>query len=316
MPNYGFDDENETETETENENKKPQGTFTRQTAKLQNIFSIPAPVKRLFDLVPIVTYPPEELPQRAPKAVRIPRLYVFITEKDAAAGRPSFNPTCLKWQTFLNIAGIDHRLVSSNNHASPTGILPFLLPGVQPANAPKDSARPIPSNKLVKYVSTHAPAIEEPSSMRYEAYQSLLDQRIRNAWLYTLYLEPLNFNSVAYRLYVSPTSSSAMVQATIAHKLRAAAEDELLKASSIIDTDDLYSEADKAFEALSILLGEDAWFFNGEKPSLFDASVFAYTHLLLDRSLGWKEEKLCRALRRRDNLVKHRERLLVRYYGG
>jgi metaxin len=120
---------------------------------------------------------------------------------------------------------------------------------------------------------------------------------------------------VACPLYVFPTSSHPLVRASISHQLRSAAEAELLKNTSIIDTDDLYSEADKAFEALSILLGEDSWFFGSDKPALFDASVFAYTQLLLD-DLGWKEKKLCRALRRRANLVQHRERLLVRYFGG
>jgi metaxin len=134
--------------------------------------------------------------------------------------------------------------------------------------------------------------------------------------LYNLYLEPLNFSGVAYKLYVLPTSSNPLVRASISHTLRAAAESELLKHTSIIDTDDLYSEADKAFEALSTLLGEDSWFFGIAKPALFDASVFAYTQLLLDDGMGWKEKKLCSALRRRENLVQHRERLLVRYFGG
>lgn len=106
------------------------------------------------------------------------------------------------------------------------------------------------------------------------------------------------------------------MRASISHQLQTAAEAELLKHTSIIDAADLYSEADKAFEALSTLLGEDDWFFGNEKPALFDASVFAYTHLLLERKMGWKEEKLCRALRQRENLVRHRQRLLVRYYGG
>jgi metaxin len=132
--------------------------------------------------------------------------------------------------------------------------------------------------------------------------------------LYTLYIEPLNFSAVAYKLYVSPTSSNPLVRASISHTLRAAAETELLKHCSVIDTDDLYSEADKALEALSILLGEDPWFFGNETPALFDASVFAYTQLLLDDELGWREKKLCTALRRRDNLVQHRNRLLVRYW--
>jgi metaxin len=134
--------------------------------------------------------------------------------------------------------------------------------------------------------------------------------------LYTLYLEPLNFTAVAYPLYISSNSSNPLVRASISHQLRAAAEAELLKHSPIIDTDDLYSEADKAFEALSIVLGEDDWFFANDKPGLFDASVFAYTQLLLDDGMGWKEKKLCRALSSRGNLVQHRQRLLVRYFGG
>lgn len=137
-----------------------------------------------------------------------------------------------------------------------------------------------------------------------------------NFQLYTLYLEPSNFSAVAHPLYVASTSSNLVVQASISHQLRTAAQAELSKHTSIIDAADLYSEADKAFEALSTLLGDDEWFFDNEKPALFDASVFAYTHLLLDNKLGWKEEKLCRALRQRENLVQHRQRLLVKYYGG
>jgi metaxin len=64
------------------------------------------------------------------------------------------------------------------------------------------------------------------------------------------------------------------------------------------------------------VLGEDDWFFANDKPGLFDASVFAYTQLLLDDGMGWKEKKLCRALSSRGNLVQHRQRLLVRYFGG
>lgn len=84
-------------------------------------------------------------------------------------------------QTFLNIARIDHRLVSSNNHASPTGSLPFLQPAS--SNSSQESPTPITSNKLFKYAADHGSRIEESSSMRYEAYQSLLDHRIRNAWV-------------------------------------------------------------------------------------------------------------------------------------
>jgi hypothetical protein len=73
-------------------------SFKQQASRVRNLFSIPAPVKRLFDRVPVLTYPPNELPQRTPRPTKLPSLYVFIRDEDAAAGRPSFNPGCLKWQ--------------------------------------------------------------------------------------------------------------------------------------------------------------------------------------------------------------------------
>jgi metaxin len=93
----------------------------------------------------------------------------------------------------------------------------------------------------------------------------------------------------------------------------------------VIDVNDLYAEAEKAWEALSLLLGEDEWFLQstgegedekGESgPTIFDAEVFAYTHLLLDESMGWREKRLVRSLRKWKNLVAHRERVLETYYG-
>jgi metaxin len=100
----------------------------------------------------------------------------------------------------------------------------------------------------------------------------------------------------------------------ISRQLQSAAESELCKNSPVIDINDLYSEADKAFEALSIFLGHDEWFFGCDSPTLLDASVFAYTHLLLDERMRWKGQRLVRMVRKRVNLVEHRDRLLVRYF--
>lgn len=62
-------------------------------------FAIPAPLKRLFDHFPLVTYSESQLPTRAFKTRSANDvLHVFTNERDAANGRPSFNPSCLKWQ--------------------------------------------------------------------------------------------------------------------------------------------------------------------------------------------------------------------------
>ncbi|TGO30831.1 hypothetical protein BPAE_0003g01160 [Botrytis paeoniae] len=301
-----------------------QSNFTRQTNAVKDLFSIPRPVKKLFDKVPVVTYPANELPQRSPGArgrrndrdARLPSLYIFCREgEEENEGRPSFNPGCLKWQTFLNLAGVNHNIVSSNNHASPTGVLPFLLPGIK-LNSSQDDYLPIPSNGLVKYAKEQGKKVPEPKSRKLEAYQALIDHNIRNAWLHTLYLTPSNFRAIAAPLYIDPASSSLPVRLYTAHQLRSAAESELRKSAEIIDEEMIYREADRAWEALSLLLGDEKW-FAGDAPGLFDASVFAYTWLLGDEGLGWGkgDKRLAEGVGRWRNLERHRDRVFRRCWG-
>lgn len=73
-------------------------------------------------------------------------------------------------------------------------------------------------------------------------------------------------------------------------------------------------EAEEAMEALATLLGQDEWFFTQPKPTFFDVSVFAYTHLILDENMEWQDNKLGERLRERDNLVQHRDRIMRMYY--
>jgi metaxin len=78
----------------------------------------------------------------------------------------------------LKIAGVEFDIVPSNNHASPSGALPFLLP------SSSQTPKPLTGQKIHKYTLEHA-ARELPkiSSPRLEAYQALLTQNIRPAWV-------------------------------------------------------------------------------------------------------------------------------------
>ncbi|KAK5124682.1 hypothetical protein LTR85_001395 [Meristemomyces frigidus] len=278
----------------------------------RSLFSIPPPVKRIFDKFPLVTYGENELPLRAPKERNQHVLHVFASETNAREGRPSFNPACLKWQTYLKSNGIAFKIVPSSNHASPSGALPFLLPAV--SGLEKD---PVPSNKLRKWVVSQKAREKtvESEDVRYEAYASLLDNRIRKAWLFQLYLTPAN-DALLQRLYIAPCSSNYFVRMSIAYQLRGAAETELVKssASNTLVKDDIMRDAAGAFEALATLLGGDAWFFGQEKPGLFDAGVFAYTHLVLDDGMKWQENKLAEMVRRHTSLVRHRDRIAKAYF--
>ncbi|OJJ49933.1 hypothetical protein ASPZODRAFT_1071954 [Penicilliopsis zonata CBS 506.65] len=279
---------------------------TSRTARARDLFSVPAPIKRIFDRFPLVVYPANDLPQSRDSEFRGNRLFVFTDAAGSRRGRPSFNPQCLKWQAYLKFVGIEFETVPSTNHASPTGALPFLLPTLPPG-----TINPIPSTKLQKWAIEQVHCEEEQQlNIRFEVYASLLDHRIRNAWLYALYLDTDNFNAVARKLYVNPTTTNTAVRMVLAAQLQQAARDELLKSCTYIDVNDLEAEAANAFEALSNLLGDHTHFFDRPNPGLFDASVFAYTHLLLDEGMGWKQNRLGRVLRKYENLVQHRERLL------
>jgi metaxin len=288
-------------------------------------FQLPVPIKRIFDKFPLKTYPPNELPHRSPKIRNDILLHVFTTREGAFNNAPSFNPTCLKWQVrnssfarvnrvadcnkaYLRFCGVEFKTAASNNHASPTGVLPFLTP------ANDCSPFPIPANQILKWINLRTGKTDTVSGMRHEAYASLIDHRIRSAWLITLYLDDRNSEAVAKHLYIYPTSSNPLVQTMLFQQLKKAAQDELLRSTRYVREDEVYVEAEKAFAALSTLLGGDTHFFGEESPSLFDASVFAYTHLLLDESLNWQNKRLTDCLNSLKNLVQHRQRLLTSFF--
>jgi metaxin len=118
------------------------------------------------------------------------------------------------------------------------------------------------------------------------------------------------------RLYVETCSSNRLVQFAIARQLRAAAESELVKSAGkdVVDVLDLMHDVEEAFDALSTLLGEHDWFFGQEKPGLFDASLFSYSHLILDEQLGWTFNPLKDALERHGNLVRHSKRVWEKFF--
>jgi len=66
--------------------------------RTRDFFSVPAPIKRIFDRFPLTTYPPNDLPERTGTNAQGNRLFIFTDAASARRGRPSFNPQCLKWQ--------------------------------------------------------------------------------------------------------------------------------------------------------------------------------------------------------------------------
>ncbi|ETI24030.1 hypothetical protein G647_03399 [Cladophialophora carrionii CBS 160.54] len=299
-------------TDVNDEGKQKSTHPKAQSSAPSSWWSLPPAIRRVFARFPLVTISANALPQRAPRHRTENVLYIFQSDDPRLRDAPSFNPSCLKWQAYLKFHGIPFRTRPSNNHASPTGALPFLLP------APKDLSRPsspIPANRLTRWVVSQG-GKEETFHMRQEAYIALIDHNIRSAWLYYLYLEEANFSAVAWPLYVASASSSYPVRLSLAKQLQSAAREELLKTNATIDPHDLYAQAEQAFQALSTLLADNQFFFGQTTPGLFDASLLAYTQIILDDSLEFRKPKLKLALQPYDNLIRHRDRLIRGFFSG
>lgn len=74
----------------------------------QRLFEVPAPIKRIFNRFPFLTYPANDLPLRAPKSRTQHALYLFQV-KGSSNEEASCNPSCLKWQvSFENSAALQN----------------------------------------------------------------------------------------------------------------------------------------------------------------------------------------------------------------
>ncbi|KAL2887491.1 hypothetical protein HOO65_050612 [Ceratocystis lukuohia] len=267
---------------------------------------------RLFTKFPLATFEANALPcNTVDVSDDVATLFVFAEDRD----RLSYNPTCLKWQAYLRFAHLNYTSVPSTNHASPTGSLPFLLPAASrvalPCTDPRSFALPTP----------HAVPV---ASSRSTMYMALLDTSLRPAWLHALYIAPEN-TALLTRLYITPTSASRVVQAASLRTLRRAAETEVHMSvraaaghSAVLRPDTLYADARVALAALEAELArsESGWFLSAVEPTVFDAAVFSYVHLLLDESLVWGDDTLPCAVASFMGLVAHRDRVLNEYWPG
>ena len=193
----------------------------------------PKPVRILFSHFPLRTLPANPLPQRtlATAARKRHTLFIYTSaasydDDDDARLIPSFNPTCLKWQTYMLLNDVEFEVVASSNHASPSTALPFVIPAEEspdtrrkasleksswdavgsdrtPGSEVKASgvrpSAPVPVSKLESWIHEQSGkplGSRNPSEkLRCEAYISLIEHRIRPAWVScaSSRLSPLSF---------------------------------------------------------------------------------------------------------------------------
>lgn len=121
------------------------------------------------------------------------------------------------------------------------------------------------------------------------------------------------FATVTKTLLPVPSGPEPL-QYLVRHADQAARREELeRRCMGDIRGDVLYAEAEEGYAALSILLGNDTYFFkerysirsvnvNDRRPGLLDAAVFAYTWTIMDK-LG--QNDLATIVKKYENLVRH-----------
>jgi hypothetical protein len=83
---------------TEENNATTQSGRAATQRSPRSLFTVPTPIKQLFDKFPLHTYPVNDLPRRAPQNRNAHVLYIFTSQEGAQSDVPSYNPACLKWQ--------------------------------------------------------------------------------------------------------------------------------------------------------------------------------------------------------------------------
>lgn len=279
-----------------------------------DFFKLPSPLRHLFDTFPLITYDQNAIPQRLKQATHHHSLYVFTYPPGTSNSQLSPNPACLKWQAYLHTRQVPFRIVSSSNHASPSGALPYLQSARVSTNEP--GSVQITSSKLLRWTESQTGTIDE-QDVRLDAYMALIDQNIRNAWLYYMYLNQENLRAVAEKIYITPISRSNSVRSILKYQLQQAAKEQLQRTTPTLDEEDILDSAEVAFRSLNTLLGHDTFFSKKDVPGLFDCALFAYTQPLLalsdtryDSSIRWADDALVQKILPYEALIRHTQNML------
>ncbi|KAF8477041.1 hypothetical protein BDZ91DRAFT_843774 [Kalaharituber pfeilii] len=296
----------------------------------KHIFAVPPIIRKIFDAFPLVTYPALPLPARCPRPSTRPRLYVWITleELKRPEGGFSFDPECLKWQTYLKFCGIPYKTVPSNNHACPSNssALPFLIPASGDSVAPTEwnverwessplaksaspppgyqSPVPIPAMKLAQWAkenSQRTHRIHEEGQNGSQGDDGEIDTERGDLQAFMELLDNQIRDALLYTTHLHPPnlhnhtvpkytdSATSFIYPLISSELRASALSQLKQRHpGLIDRTAILADAALALDALSGLLGNDEWFFGGKVPGLMDAAAFGYLHVIITGE--WEEE--------------------------
>ncbi|MBM3514474.1 MAG: glutathione S-transferase family protein [Alphaproteobacteria bacterium] len=222
-------------------------------------------------------------------------------------GLPNASPFCIKLETYLRMAGFDHRIEPARGSArSPTGKAPFIRLGDEII---ADSGLIISQleSRFGNRVEGKLTLAERAQSL---ALQRLMEEHLYWAIVYARWLDPDNAKHVTG--YVKDVTGLPGWLMPIVGSLIQKQVKKALHAHGLgrHDAGTLWAMGIGDVQALAHWLGNRAWGF-GDQPTVIDAVLFAFFASITHTP--WDFPLKTQALKHR-NLVDHSARMLAKYF--
>lgn len=218
------------------------------------------------------------------------------------------SPFCLKIETVLRAANIKYEAPKDclqNHQNSPKGKLPYI----------EHNGKLIAdSNLIIEYLKKHFDInlddelTEEEKSISL-AFRRMIDENLYWVLLYSRLADETGWNIIKNDYYIMIPSD---MRSNVADDCRKNVLSDLKSHGMGRHTaDEIYSIGDKDFQALSIFLGNNKFFFNKDKPSLLDICCYSIVGNLIYSPLNTKINVI---IKKYDNLLNHCHMIHERYY--
>ncbi|KAI9305517.1 hypothetical protein BJ944DRAFT_161597 [Cunninghamella echinulata] len=265
---------------------------------------------------PLKTFPPVNQPKKLTKDT----LYIYGPGNEKF--NDSFDVDCLQIQTYFKFCNIDVDICYSNEPAaSPTNKLPYLATVVGKLFAGSQINDWIKDNVKQKQIIDKDISLGDHKDEAI-AFISMIKSKLHSAWLFSIWLEPLNYNQNTVKVYYG--HNPAPIDKIMGSQKKDEIVQSLLADRDILTREEIYSDAAIVLESLSNKLGDCDYFFGFEEPTWMDAVVFSYLHIILShpqikKSDIPKEEKnqattLKKLVQKHDNLVQYAKQICRTYF--
>lgn len=225
-----------------------------------------------------------------------------------ASGLPDLSPFCIKVETYLRLAGVPFQPKLGDPRKAPKKKLPFIADG---------NALIPDSRDIIAYLESKA---ERPLGMGETpeqraiavAFRGLLEEELYFSVLYLRWVVDFpNLMQPVLVAYLKGSGAPGPIASLLARVIRRDVVRTCWSQGVGRHTEEqVYGRLGEVVEALSAQLG-DKPFFLGERPSVIDATVFAFTLFAVEGAIGSRAQSYARV---HPNLVAYCDRIRTQYF--